>query len=286
MNYSKSQLQTQSRRFFLFVFALALCLHHAQARSLGDNCKAEWSQRGECGDLACAIKGFSYPQCAPAGTTGDKCLAHVDCARDHFCGIPDFACRPALGSGATCSFGDNACDKSRGLTCSNIGVPGKCVELLEKGVRCTYTYQCVEDAFCDGICMARRVNGEDCKTDAACDDGLSCVFGVCVKHPERGSSCESETISIGDKPTGLFSSNCAGDLACVSSSCVARNLRPTDGSPKPSPDESLSPSPGVTGMTLETKIGLGVGIPSVALTFIGVVIGYWQLKSGRTTSKS
>lgn len=188
------------------------------ARKRGDNCIVEWSQRGECGsNLACTATGVSYAQCAPAKSVGDRCLGNADCARGLRCRQPDLTCRAAFGAGEDC-IDVGTCDVRENVTCKM----GKCVPLRVEGVACVFRIQCDIGMFCDGYCRERRGVGESCSTYDACVDGTSCVGGVCVLWPSEGEACARGEVGIGGRPTGVFYSNCAANLDCVDSKCVAR----------------------------------------------------------------
>lgn len=281
-----SQCRAMRHRLLSAVLALALILDPAHSRSLGENCRKDWSRRGDCGHLACAVIDVPHVQCAPARTTGQKCLDYGDCETDLYCRPdPQNICSPRV----NCPAGKSG---------------AHCVKdhPLDKGMQCNRQEECEEDAYCEKVCTARRAKGETCKRDVACDDGLSCVSSFCVTHPKAGESCKSRIVH---SFTDMRESNCAGSLACVNSKCVAPirgddSLKPSSGPGGEVPgnfeetDNGLKPGssqdvkmPGKSeetekaGLDAESKIGLAVGVPSIILSAVGVALGYKQLRTGR-----
>lgn len=125
------------------------------------------------------------------------------------------------GQGSPCGdpkLTEKACED--GLKCDGDGTcqPPKVVPI---GGECGPGIDCDEQALCDyGVhkCVARRSEGEGCKDDYQCAEGLFCKAGACAKTLLDGESGCQESFHCG--PNGIYGE----EVRCVEGTCRRLSL--------------------------------------------------------------
>lgn len=199
-----------------FIVALAAAtVTHVLARTAGDNCVPQWSQRGACDDdsLACGPaegeEGLGFDKCMPAGKKGDKCSLGNQCGRGLKC--DGKKCAKAGGVGDACgSYWECGAE----FHCA--GDTGTCQPLLKKGATCSGLTDCEDGLYCSRkVCVSRGGKKASCLNQLDCETGLACMQKKCIALPQLGERCDSihDTSEIGGVVIATLS-NCVADLDC------------------------------------------------------------------------
>jgi hypothetical protein len=148
------------------------------------------TQNSSCKSGLCGQVTAEGSTCVPrqnpsvvAGKEGDSCL--------DTCEAPGH-CPPVGGDGPL-----TVCYRSEGLFCGAMsdafGAPladGRCQRLLKLGQACQETRECSAGFFCQGVCVAPRVNGASCRADSECQS-LACADNVCADSDFSEAECTS-----------------------------------------------------------------------------------------------
>ena len=159
------------------------CMGPAGAHTSCDQSKCVVEKRGVAGDdclWTCSEKG-STTWCSGVGSadTGARCFTNDGL----YCDSTSTKCKARVAVGAQgCDYGSESCVD--GAYCDS----GACAAQLAVGADCTSDYECVETAYCDQKCVAKKPLGAACTDDFAgneCIDG-SCDANKCSKASSAG----------------------------------------------------------------------------------------------------
>jgi hypothetical protein len=122
----------------------------------GDDCAPTPDQPPLCADGKCAMVAMNLP-------AGASCAGpFAKCASDLACGTVDYTCGPKIALGK----------------------------------RCSYDSDCVDGAYCDGVCTLIGNDGDRCAGITSCHATSSCIGGVCQPLAQTGSSCTSSSACL------------------------------------------------------------------------------------------
>ena len=123
----------------------------------------------------------------------DLCISKDTCGNRNECIIlPDLRCKPLSTEGEICN---NSLECEEGLYCDK----GVCHKAPDKGENCADGIYCGKSLICsitDNLCIEPPVKGENCGLSRegfmVCDEGYSCIEGVCKDIPNTGMECGSD----------------------------------------------------------------------------------------------
>jgi len=125
--------------------------------------------------------------CTAYKTSGETCAGSDRCAEGLYCMGGE--CSPPLGVGEDCAGA--ICED--GLVCSQIA-PTTCRQPGEVGADCSDDYDCAGVAAClDDLCALEVAEGEHCRSNESCAEGLYCNYEdqLCTPFLGDGDTCDS-----------------------------------------------------------------------------------------------
>lgn len=173
------------------------------------DCPREWMCTGE-----------GWLCWSPSGSVSEgRCRGNYDCPAPqvcigtHVCSIPGSVGGPCMPGPVPCRD-EVQCSyhpSDGSLICDNgFGGDGSV------GSICGVHSDCADDLFCWDACHALGVLNSPCRAEGprgACDDGLRCAWGVCVRALSTGSRCGG--LSPGECPPGESCGLIGGESRCV-----------------------------------------------------------------------
>jgi hypothetical protein len=169
-----------------------------------DECVGGRCVGGDCGGTCVAYAVPGGP-CVPSGGPPDMtCDPSV-----HFCG-DDGTCQHKVNKGKPCSA-DEQC------LFDYVCVAGKCADsarVARDDVCGTMLPPCKDGLYCDetGACEPLLSEGQSCVRPDACQSGLVCAGGTCVRWLDAGGAC----VSGG----GTLASGCPATQTCSAGACA------------------------------------------------------------------